>query len=143
MNISLYINMSDNTRVNKDLQAVKTYDCTIRREAHINNPVIEIVSTDDLRGYNYVYIPLYKRYYYATVTAAPNNTYTFNCKTDVLMSFKSQFLPKQAIVKRSASLYNLYMDDGNFYISSKVRRQTKAFSGSLSDPSDSYILVTA
>ena len=143
MTINLYINTSDRRRVNKVLNAEKTYDCTIRREAGVSDPVIEIVSTDDLRGYNYVYIPLYGRYYYATVTVGPNNLYTLSCTCDVLMSFKGSFLPKEAILKRSASLYNLYMDDGHFYISSKVRRQIKAFSGALSQPGDNYILVTA
>ena len=143
MTIKLYINTSDRRRVNKALGGEKNYDCTLRREAGIADPVIEIVSTDDLRQYNYVYIPLYGRYYYATCTAGPNNLYTFACKSDVLMSFKGSFLPKEAILKRSASLYNLYMDDGNFYISSKMRRQTKAFSGALTQPGDNYILVTA
>ena len=143
MTIKLYINLSDNRAVNKSLTGEKDYDCNIKRETAINNPVIEIVTTDDLRGYNYVYIPLYGRYYYAKVSVGPANTYTLSCNTDVLMSFKSQFLPKEAIIKRSSSLYNLYMPDSNYYISSKMRRQTKAFSGALSQPGDNYILVTA
>ena len=143
MTITIYQNTSDTRRVSKDLQGATNFECNIKRETNISNPTIEIQSASDLRQYNYVYIPLYKRYYYATVSAGPNNVYTFTCKCDVLMSFKGSFLPKQAIIKRSASLFNLYMDDGHFYISSKMRRQVKAFSGALTDPGDSYILVTA
>ena len=84
MNISLFINLSDNRNMTKSLTGEKTYDCTIKRETGVVNPVIMITSTDDLRGYNYVYVPLYKRYYYASVTVGPNNVYTFNCNVDVL-----------------------------------------------------------
>lgn len=143
MDVTLYINVSDNKRVNKELSGAKPYTCTFRREVSIDQPVIEITTSDDIRGYNYVHIPLYGRYYHAKVSAGPNNVYTLTCKSDPLMSFKSGFLPKEAIIKRSASLYNLYIDDGNFYISSKMRRQVKAFSGSLSDPGDNFILITA
>lgn len=143
MDVTLYINVSDNKRVNKELSGAKPYTCTFRREVSIDQPVIEITTSDDIRGYNYVHIPLYGRYYHAKVSAGPNNCYTLTCKSDPLMSFKGDFLLKEAIIKRSASLYNLYMDDGNFYISSKMRRQVKAFSGSLSDPGDNFILITA
>lgn len=144
MDITLYINTNDNKVVNKTLQGAKAYTgCTIRREVSVDQPVIEITSTDDLRGYNYVYIPMYSRYYHAKVSVGPNNVYTLTCKSDPLMSFKSSFLPKEAIIKRSASLYNLYMDDGNFYISSKVRRQTKTFSGALTQPGNNFVLVTS
>ena len=142
MNISLFINLSDNRNMTKSLTGEKTYDCTIKRETGVVNPVIMITSTDDLRGYNYVYVPLYKRYYYASVTVGPNNVYTFNCNVDVLMSYKSQVLPKQAIIKRSASLYNLYMPDNNFYISSKVRRQIKTFSGGFDNSALNYVVAT-
>lgn len=143
MDVTLYINASDNKRVNKELSGAKPYTCTFRREVSIDQPVIEITTSDDIRGYNYVHIPMYGRYYHAKVSAGPNNCYTLTCKSDPLMSFKGDFLLKEAIIKRSASLYNLYMDDGNFYISSKMRRQVKAFSGSLSDPGDNFILITA
>ena len=143
MDVTLYINVSDNKRVNKELSGAKAYTCTFRREVSIDQPVIEITTSDDIRGYNYVHIPLYGRYYHAKVNAGPNNCYTLTCKRDPLMSFKGSFLPKEAIIKRSASLYNLYMPDSNYYISSKMRRQTKAFSGALSQPGDNYILVTA
>ena len=143
MDVTLYINASDNKRVNKELSGAKPYTCTFRREVSIDQPVIEIITSDDIRGYNYVHIPLYGRYYHAKVSAGPNNCYTLTCKSDPLMSFKAGFLPKEAIIKRSASLYNLYMDDGNFYISSKVRRQTKAFSGALTQPGNNFILVTS
>ncbi len=143
MDVTLYINVSDNKRVNKELSGAKTYTCTFRREVSIDQPVIEITTIDDIRGYNYVHIPLYGRYYHAKVSAGPNNVYTLTCKSDPLMSFKAAFLPKEAIIKRSSSLYNLYMPDSNYYISSKMRRQTKAFSGALSQPGDNYILVTA
>lgn len=143
MTIKLYINLSDNRAVNKSLTGEKDYDCNIKRETAINNPVIEIVTTDDLRGYNYVYIPLYGRYYYAKVSVGPANTYTLSCNTDVLMSFKSQFLPKEAIIKRSSSLYNLYMPDNNYYISSKMRRQIKCFSGAFDNSALLYVMATA
>lgn len=143
MDVTLYINVSDNKRVNKELSGAKTYTCTFRREVSIDQPVIEITTIDDIRGYNYVHIPMYGRYYHAKVSAGPNNVYTLTCKSDPLMSFKAAFLPKEAIIKRSSSLYNLYMPDSNYYISSKMRRQTKAFSGALSQPGDNYILVTA
>ena len=143
MDVTLYINASDNKRVNKELSGAKPYTCTFRREVSIDQPVIEITTSDDIRGYNYVHIPMYGRYYHTKVSAGPNNCYTLTCKSDPLMSFKGDFLLKEAIIKRSASLYNLYMDDGNFYISSKMRRQVKAFSGSLSDPGDNFILITA
>ena len=142
MNINLYINLSDNKKVDKALTAEKTFDCTIKRETGVVNPTIVITSTDDLRGYNYVYIPLYARYYYASVTVGPNNVYTLSCNVDVLMSYKGQFLTKEAIIKRSASLYNLYMPDNNFYISSKVRRQIKTFSGGFDNSVLNYVVAT-
>lgn len=142
MTITLYINMSDNKAVNKALTGDKSYEGTIKRETAIESPVIQITTTEDIRGYNYVYIPLYRRYYFASVTVGPNNVYTLSCESDPLMSFKSGFLFKEAIIKRSASLYNLYMPDNNFYISSKVRRQIKTFSGGFDNSVLNYVVAT-
>lgn len=143
MQITFYKNNSDNRNIHKSLSDGVTYECVIKRDADISAPEIQIETAVDMRQYNYCYIPLYGRYYYATITSHGSNIYTISCHCDVLMSFSEQFLNKTAILSRSSTLYNLYMPDADFYLSSKRRHQIKRFTGSFTNNDYNVILATA
>lgn len=142
MQITFYKNTSDSRNVHKALGDGVTYDCVIKRDADISEPEIQIETAADMRQYNYCYIPLYGRHYYATITAHGSGVYTISCRCDVLMSFSGQFLNKTAILRRSSALYNLYMPDGDFYLSSKRRHQIKRLSGGFDNSTYNIVLAT-
>lgn len=77
---------------------------------------------------NYVYIPLFTRYYFITnITRLDNNRVEIICKCDVLMSFKEDILKLKVIATRSTDKYNAFLKDSsvalqndNFMITKKI-----------------------
>lgn len=133
MDIILFVNKSDNNVVSKTISSpLQKSGVELLEDTSIINP--SIIITGNIPTYNYLYIPIWGRYYYINnVTSVKNGVWRIDCKVDVLMSFKSQFMDQEAIVKRQEKVYNLYVDDGRFYVINKMRRQVKQFPNSFHD----------
>lgn len=127
MVVKLYKTSSENEKVNKDLTDEISLDGNMRESSSILNFALN-VEYDDLSSYNYAYIEAFHRYYYITdITMVRTGLWRLSMRVDVLMTYKDQFLPLQAIVSRQENKYNMYLRDDNMKAYSNSRIVTKKF----------------
>lgn len=126
MTITLYRNTSEPHKVTKSLSTIKTLSGTLKDATSIIDPTIVIES--DVNIGNYMYIAEFNRFYYITdIVSVSNSLWEISGHVDVLMSFKSEFLPLNAIIARQENQYNLYLDDDKFLVDCTRIYWTKAF----------------
>ena len=82
---------------------------------NVLNPVIQVESSSDLSQYNYATITEFGRSYFMQARADYNNIWTLTIKVDVLSTDAAGIKASKAIVKRSQSKVNYYINDGTFY----------------------------
>lgn len=149
MEITLYINSSDEKTVNKNLESITTLVGNLRNGTSLLNPVFEIESAfditdvddiaymddgteedisyiDDGNSYdleyatgnisilsiNYIYVKEFNRYYFVNdINISNRNIFIFQCRVDVLMSFKNDFMSLNALIYRNQYQYNLDLED--------------------------------
>lgn len=133
MTCNLYNTSSEKNKVTKALTVVSSINTfKIKENTSIINPVILI--SKNTKGFtdgvlfNYVWLDLYKRYYFVTdIKTVANGIVEVSLSVDVLMSFKSQILSLNCIISRQENEYNTYLDDSLFRVYNDYRVQTKAF----------------
>lgn len=112
MDIILYRNSAEKERVNKAsfLTLVGTISGRLRKASSLLNPVIDIEY--DTIDFNYVYIPLFNRYYYVTeIITLVSGMWEIRLKVDVLYSFKTEIYNLSAYVDRQQTDYNQELVD--------------------------------
>lgn len=105
--INLYQNASEKERVDKSnyLTSVGSITGTLRQATSLTNPIIRIEYP--MINFNYVYIPLFERYYYVVdVVSIVNGLWELSLSVDVLYSYKTEILQLNAYVERQATDYN-------------------------------------
>lgn len=116
MRIQFYKMANVNNKINKmvpDTPAL-TLEGTVKENCNIMDPVI-LIEKAGVPDYNYVYIPDFNRYYFMSpATAVTNNTWEITLHVDVLFTYRQQILTAPCIVAKSASKYNLYLNDNNY-----------------------------
>lgn len=148
--------------VNKELSEITTTTGVFRTPTSILDPVI-IVEHDNSelwrKGYNYIYIQEFKRYYYVTNMIAvsgthdidppppgggnPRQLWEVHAHVDVLMSFQDEIKAQTAIVARQEATYNLMLDDGVFMCYQNPKIQTKLFSNPAPFETQEFVLIVA
>ena len=116
MRIQFYKMANVNNKINKKLpdNPALTIDGTVKDNCNILDPVILIEKTG-VPDYNYVFIPEFNRYYFMSpATAVTNNTWEIALHVDVLFTYRQQIMTAPCIVAKSASNYNLYLNDNNY-----------------------------
>lgn len=147
--------------VNKEIQEIATVTGVFRKPTSMLDPVL-IIEHDNgeiwRKGYNYLYIQEFKRYYYVTnliavqgnydldpapVGGNPRQLWEVHAHVDVLMSFQDEIKEQNAIVARQEAKYNLMLDDGVFMCYQNPKIQTKLFS--VADPFETqeFVLIVA
>ena len=92
MDIIFYNNKSDSRQLVKELIQGITLSGTLRKESSLIKPNITIESSEIIR-YNYVYIPLFRRYYFINnIDIIRQNIWNLDLEVDPLMSFKKDIL---------------------------------------------------
>lgn len=104
MTIRLANYSGEKNRINKDISFDKECTGTLREGADVTNPSILIESpVNEVCGFNYAYIPEFKRWYYITnCTSFRTGLTVVNMSVDVLYTYKETILTSTAIVTRSA-----------------------------------------
>ena len=111
MEIVLYKNLSDENRINKNLQEVKTITGKLHVNTSVINPTIWIDNDITQLHTNYCYITELERYYFIdSITLVKNNIYSLAMRCDVLTTFKDEILRSVAHITRQAD-YNPYYAD--------------------------------
>lgn len=142
--VNLYSNSSAPNHINKNITLVAETSCEFKAPISVTNPTIYISATDAYDGVNYVYIPEFGRYYYATCTGGTSQTLTFECKSDPLMSFQSQIKASKAVIARNPWKYNKYIHDPKLPIEARTVTESYKFpvTDTFKGTNNSYILTT-
>lgn len=142
MTVNFYKNSSPLNYVNKTINATDNLDCELKEDCSITEPIIEVIGTNALNA-NYMYIPLFSRYYYfVDVTTTQYSTLIIKGHVDVLMSFHTSILSSQGIVARNENQFNGYLNDNRMAQLAYQRVQTKSL-GNIFTKSPSYVLIAS
>lgn len=113
MTMKLYDNRSPVNKVDKDIVQTDVLTGTLREESSIIAPVITIERSSPV-GFNYVYIPDFGRYYYVQeVDVVRTGLIRLHLKVDPLMSFSTGIKANKAMIRKSASNFNVLINDGS------------------------------
>lgn len=110
MKAILYINNSDNNKIDKTLTTVRTLDVILKDDTENINPTI-IMSPGVTQNFNYVYLADFDRYYFVKSATYSQQKYIVNLGVDALMSHKSAIKNLSVIANRSSSRFNAYQND--------------------------------
>lgn len=67
---------------------------------------------EELFGYNYCYVPTFKRYYFIlNIVEETTNIWNIYCEVDVLATFRADILKAEAFVERAESMYDCSIPD--------------------------------
>lgn len=115
MTITAYNNHSDSREINKVLTDEMTIsNCILKDDTEIVNPTLIFAGGSKLPDtVNYIYIPVFNRYYFVTNKTTENQRVLINLHTDVLESRKIALLNNYAILDRSTNHFNAYQVDGD------------------------------
>lgn len=144
MKIIFYYNTSEKNKIGKTLINAFETNCTLKSECKITEPEI-VVECESLVGYNFCYIPDFKRYYFINeMTSVRNGIWRIALSVDVLESYKIEILNLVCIVDKqnSGSLSSNYIDDGSYVNEVKNKIEVLNFPSGFNESAD-FILVTA
>ena len=115
MTITAYNNHSDSREINKVLTDEMTIsNCILKDDTEVVNPTLIFAGGSKLPDtVNYIYIPVFNRYYFVTNKITENQRVLINLHTDVLESRKATLLNNYAILDRSTNHFNTYQVDGD------------------------------
>ena len=131
MRIILYENTSPKKKVVKKLTRAKELEGNLMNECSIVSPTV-LVEIDNASQYNYMYIPVFHRYYFITnSTVVQNKIWRIEAHTDVLMSSKEDLLKNKCVVEKVENGGSNYVDDGSWTVRADSFVQSTEMSGEL------------
>lgn len=114
MNATLYINHSPASVANKNLTKVSDVTVSFKGDANVSSPSLTLQAEGiDVSKVNYMWIEDFNRYYNVEITVSQQHIYA-ECQCDLLSSFLTYLLQKDAIIERQQNNYNLYLQDQDF-----------------------------
>ena len=141
MDIKIYNNTSEKVKVGKTLINVRDISGELKEACDIINPVI-IISGENLSSYNYLYIPVFNRYYFITdIKVIRNNLWEISCHCDVLETYKNEIKIQKAIVARQENKYNLYLNDPEWKVYTNKQVLTREFPSGFLDSGNYFLTV--
>lgn len=113
MIITLYKSPGERNRLSRPLTEVKTYqNAQLTDVVNVETPELLINRDDNVIGFDYAYIPKFKRYYFLNDLQVVNgNQFKLFLESDPLMSFRQGILNSSCIAKRSTSNINPEIED--------------------------------
>lgn len=144
----LYQNSAEVNRIDKTLYlvSVDTLVGVFREECSMQRPSI-LINTLEIPSFNYVYIPVFNRYYYVTsITTVSHGLWKIELNCDVLMSFKDKIRSLTGIISRQENSYNDYLIDSqiptiNEPQTSIINIPSEVFTTSVTGNVHNYILT--
>lgn len=144
MNVSLYINKSDNNIIDKSIEPITEMSVNLKGSCSLLNPILVIKAVDlsKVADCNYCFIPQFKRYYYINnIHMTSGGLAEIECSVDVLMSFKDKILECTAILQRHESIFNAYLTDNQFLVNNQTQYTYKVYPNGLSAPQMYFITI--
>lgn len=146
--IELYQNSAEVNRVDKTSHIVNVGSLSgaLRDECSIITPSI-VYQSDSVPTFNYVYIPIFNRYYFVTqLTSVNKNLWKMELNCDVLMSYKDQIYTLQGVIGRQENDFNPLLVDNelptqNNPIVEVIDIPSDAFNTQTSDEKHNFLLT--
>lgn len=127
---TFYINSSAENVLNKSLTEIKEVKYQVWEPFDILHPTLTVRRDDSLLDCNYVYIPKFNRYYFATVQVQKGNEMIVSCDIDPLESWKTRGLLDLSVpVIRQENKYNMYITDSKMPFLAKGEKQIVKITG--------------
>lgn len=112
LSVQLMNNSSPVEKIGKTLSAGNTYNCALKDDTSVLDPVIIIQTSDNIYTFNYMYISDFGRYYFINdIVSLNNNRWMIKAHVDVLETYKDAILSNTAVIRRQSTLYNTYLND--------------------------------
>lgn len=138
--IGLYNNTQELNRIKKNPTLVRTLTGTLRDETDIVDPEILIEYDGTLTDVNYMKIQQLNRWYFITkIESVRTKLWRIYAHCDVLYTYSDAILGTEAVVARSESKWNLFINDSMFKVYSNPRIQIANFPNKFSG--EDYVLV--
>ena len=130
MTITLYKSPGERNLLNRNMVVVKTMLTVETTDTiDISAPDILIERDNNVIGFDYAYIPAFKRYYFLNSMDIINgNQFLLHLVCDPLMSFRNQILNSQCVAKRSTSNINQELEDNQVAFKSTPKRINRKMS---------------
>jgi hypothetical protein len=146
--INLYQNSAEVNRVDKTnyLVGVGTLSGALREECSMLTPSI-VYQSSDVPTFNYVYIPIFNRYYYVTsLSSVGKNLWRMELNCDVLMTYKNEIFLLQGVIGRQEIDFNPLLVDNelptqNNPIVEVIDIPSDAFNTQTSDAGYNYVIT--
>lgn len=141
MQIFLYKNVSESTKLDKTLENAIELTGVLREGCEVSNPSV-LVTGGNLATYNYMYIPEFNRYYFISdIVSVKNGLWQIGGHVDVLTSYKTQLRNLSAVVARQENTYNLNLNDPDWKVYANKQVLTRYFPSGFADTGTYYLTV--
>lgn len=128
LTVQLMNNASPVEKIGKTLSNGITFNCVLKENTSILDPVIFITTSAAVYGYNYMYIQELGRYYFIKDIVSVNHVkWEVHGHVDVLETYATQIKANKAVIKRQAKNFNLYLNDPEFCTLNPEKIQTLKF----------------
>lgn len=114
-----YTNTSDPLVLGKNLTQHQSIQCDIVDDTNILKPTLYLNYNANFLNFNYVQIPLFKRFYFVEQTVTYGGKIYFHCHVDVLESFKDEILSLNCLVSRQKNGQNFDIADSSIVTAKK------------------------
>lgn len=104
-------NFSDYDYLYKNISEIYTANCTLLQPCDILQPHFILQYQPQLASCNYVYVPEFKRYYFASVQIENGARAVIDCNVDPLQSWQTQISNIYANVNLSENMTRSYIPD--------------------------------
>lgn len=139
MDITFYRITDAPNKLEKTLENGYILTGTLRADTEIINPTIRVGF--DCSAYNYVYIPVFNRYYFInSIKVVNNHMWEISCVVDVLMTYKDAIKTLVAELNNTANP-NPYNANADY--PTEVRIDTKQIDFPYSFERDNYMIMVA
>lgn len=138
--------IDDIRKVNKSFTISDTIDnAEIFTESDLLTPQLIVSRARYNPTYNYIYVPVWGRYYYISDVAFDGQKTILNCKVDVLMSFKDSLKNCTCILSRSGGLSKAtYIPDKAIPLTGKAETRYITFPNQIPrDNGNNFVLITS
>lgn len=137
---SLYVNYSENNKLDKDITLIKSYNLVLKKDTDLINPVIELNDkTEDLSNVNYMEFNG-KYYFIDSIECITGYIWKIHAHVDVLMTYRSYLAYIPCIIDREEPHNDLYIDAGTYVKGTKNYNKVYNFSGGFSSSPENILI---
>ena len=142
MQVTLFKNNYNTTSFKRNFISQQTLECVLKEGSDILKPELLIESSNPI-GFNEMYIPDFKRYYFIGCENVSNNLWRiYSLGVDTLYTYKNEILALNAIIDKQENIHNDLIDDGSYVRQVDTFKEVLTYSKGFND-NETYVLITA